>query len=204
MTTIIWRYRGAAFPLYEVATRLKCPARGGWPCCSICRASRWRVGIFAYLSDDKALSGPCTPTRYRWCLRQQDFAESPPSERGRSRRWASRIRLDRPSIVKAIGCRNDYPGLASERLQGNPDALGWSGVSGVEVNLTGRAGPHADSDEAGHAFRKEAGHRFRSEAGRDSELKPATQRSLPRIEAMMFRLGGLVKRTWISVVGQFE
>jgi hypothetical protein len=29
-------------------------------------------------------------------------------------------------------------------------------------------------------------------------LKPATQRSLPRIEAMMFRLGGLVKRTWIS------
>ena len=57
---------------------------------------------------------------------------------------------------------------------------------------------HADSDEAGHAFQYEAGHRFRSEAGHRSDLKPATQRSLPRIEAMMFRLGGLVKRTWIS------
>src|ERR1700739_2573503 len=52
----------------------------------------------------------------------------------------------------------------------------------------------ADSDEAGHAFRKEAGHRFRSEAGRDSDLKPATQRSLPRIGAMMLRRDGSVKR----------
>jgi hypothetical protein len=31
------------------------------------------------------------------------------------------------------------------------------------------------------------------EAGRDSDLKPATQRLLPRIEAMMFPRGGLVK-----------
>ena len=52
----------------------------------------------------------------------------------------------------------------------------------------------ADSDEAGHAFRKEAGHRFRSEAGRDSDLMPATQRSLPRIGAMMLRGDGSVKR----------
>ena len=52
----------------------------------------------------------------------------------------------------------------------------------------------ADSDEAGHAFRKEAGHVFRSEAGRDSDFKPATQRLLPRIEAMMFRREGSVKR----------
>jgi len=48
---------------------------------------------------------------------------------------------------------------------------------------------NADSDEAGHAFQFEAGHRFRSEAGRHSDLKPATQRSLPRIEGMMFRRG---------------
>ena len=33
--------------------------------------------------------------------------------------------------------------------------------------------PSADSDEAGH--------QFRFEAGRDSDLMPATQRSLPRI-----------------------
>src|SRR5271168_1543715 len=46
----------------------------------------------------------------------------------------------------------------------------------------------ADSDEAGH--------RFRSEAGRDSDLRPATQRLLPRIEAMMFPRGGLVKGMW--------
>ena len=52
----------------------------------------------------------------------------------------------------------------------------------------------ADSDEAGHAFQYEAGHRFRSEAGRDSDLKPATLRSLPRIETIMFRRDGLVKR----------
>jgi hypothetical protein len=52
----------------------------------------------------------------------------------------------------------------------------------------------ADSDEAGHGFRKEAGHRFRSEAGRDSDLMPATQRSLPRIGAMMLRGDGSVKR----------
>jgi len=44
----------------------------------------------------------------------------------------------------------------------------------------------ADSDEAGHLFR--------SEAGRDSDFKPATQRPLPRIAAMMFRRGGWVKR----------
>ena len=53
---------------------------------------------------------------------------------------------------------------------------------------------NADSDEAGHALRKEAGHRFRSEAGRDSDLMPATQRSLPRIGAMMLRRDGSVKR----------
>ena len=35
------------------------------------------------------------------------------------------------------------------------------------------------------------------EAGRDSNLKPATQRSLPRIGAMMFRRGDLVKRAWV-------
>jgi hypothetical protein len=52
----------------------------------------------------------------------------------------------------------------------------------------------ADSDEAGHAFRKEAGHLFRSEAGRDSDFKPATLGLVPRIETMMFRRGGLVKR----------
>ena len=52
----------------------------------------------------------------------------------------------------------------------------------------------ADSDEAGHAFRKEAGHVFRSEAGGDSDFKPATQRLLPRIEAMMFRREGSVNR----------
>ncbi len=56
----------------------------------------------------------------------------------------------------------------------------------------------ADSDEAGHAFQIEAGHLFRSEAGRGSDLKPATQRMRPRIEAMMFRRGGLVKRAWVS------
>jgi hypothetical protein len=55
----------------------------------------------------------------------------------------------------------------------------------------------ADSDEAGHAFQNEAGHLFRSEAGRGSDLKPATQRMRPRIEAMMFRRGGLVKRAWV-------
>ena len=49
-------------------------------------------------------------------------------------------------------------------------------------------------DEAGHAFQYEAGHLFRSEAGQDSDLKPATQRSLPRIDAIMFRRGGEVKR----------
>jgi len=48
----------------------------------------------------------------------------------------------------------------------------------------------ADSDEAGHALQYEAGHLFRSEAGRGSDLKPATERSLPRIEAIMFRRGG--------------
>ena len=48
-----------------------------------------------------------------------------------------------------------------------------------------------DSDEAGHALQNEAGHLFRSEAGRDSDLMSATQRLLPRIEAMMFRRGGL-------------
>ena len=48
----------------------------------------------------------------------------------------------------------------------------------------------ADSDEAGHAFQYEAGHLFRSEAGQDSDLKPATQRSLPRIDTIMFRRGG--------------
>jgi hypothetical protein len=58
----------------------------------------------------------------------------------------------------------------------------------------------ADSDEAGHAFRKEAGHRFRSEAGRDSDLMPATQRSLPRIGAMMLRGDGSVKRAPILVL----
>ena len=52
----------------------------------------------------------------------------------------------------------------------------------------------ADSDEAGHAFRKEAGHVFRSEAGRDSDLMSAARRLLPRIEAMMFRREGSVKR----------
>ena len=51
----------------------------------------------------------------------------------------------------------------------------------------------ADSDEAGHAFQHEAGHQFRSEAGRRSDLKPATQRSLPRIEGMMFRRAREVK-----------
>ena len=56
----------------------------------------------------------------------------------------------------------------------------------------------ADSDEAGHAFQNEAGHLYRSEAGRGSDLKPATQRIRPRIEAMMFRRGGLVKRAWVS------
>jgi hypothetical protein len=44
----------------------------------------------------------------------------------------------------------------------------------------------ADSDEAGHLFRFEAGHR--------SDLKAVTRGSLPRIEAMMFRDGGEVKR----------
>jgi hypothetical protein len=52
----------------------------------------------------------------------------------------------------------------------------------------------AESDEAGRAFQYEAGHRFRYEAGWDSDLMSATQRSLPRIKAMMFRSGGLVKR----------
>jgi len=52
----------------------------------------------------------------------------------------------------------------------------------------------ADSDESGHLFQYEAGHLFRSEAGRDSDFKPATQRPLPRIAAMMFRRGGWVKR----------
>ena len=52
----------------------------------------------------------------------------------------------------------------------------------------------AASDEAGHLFQYEAGHLYRSEAGRDSDFKPATQRLLPRIAAMMFRHGGLVKR----------
>ena len=58
----------------------------------------------------------------------------------------------------------------------------------------------ADSDEAGRQFRKEAGHRFRSEAGRDSDLMPATQRSLPRIGAMMLRGDGSVKRAPILVL----
>ena len=66
------------------------------------------------------------------------------------------------------------------------------------LNVVGTLWPFkaapADSDEAGHAFRKEAGHLFRSEAGRDSDFKPATQRLLPRIAAMMFRRDGLVKR----------
>jgi hypothetical protein len=57
-----------------------------------------------------------------------------------------------------------------------------------------RSAQHADSDDAGHAFQHEAGHLFRSEAGHRSDLKPATQRSLPRIEAIMFRQGGEVKR----------
>ena len=47
------------------------------------------------------------------------------------------------------------------------------------------------------AFRKEAGHLYRSESGRDSDLMSATRGLLLRIEAMMFRLGGLVKRGWI-------
>src|SRR5271155_1885233 len=55
-----------------------------------------------------------------------------------------------------------------------------------------------DPKEPAHHSQWKGGRRFRSEAGRDSDLKPATQRSLPRIEAMMFRLGGLVKRTRIS------
>src|SRR5580692_4934939 len=46
--------------------------------------------------------------------------------------------------------------------------------------------------------------RFRSEAGHGSDLKPATQRSLPRIEAMMFRRGGVVKRVWIFWPGKGE
>ena len=69
------------------------------------------------------------------------------------------------------------------------------------LNVVGTLWPFkaapADSDEAGHAFRKEAGHLYRSEAGRDSDLMSATRGLLLRIEAMMFRRGGLVKRGWI-------
>ncbi len=57
-------------------------------------------------------------------------------------------------------------------------------------SMTSFVAPTADSDEAGHAFQYEAGHLFRSEAGQDSDLKPATQRSLPRIDTIMFRRGG--------------
>jgi len=55
----------------------------------------------------------------------------------------------------------------------------------------------ADTDEAGHLFRFQGGHLFRSEVGRDSDFKPATQRLLPRIAAMMFRRGVSVKSAWI-------
>ena len=60
---------------------------------------------------------------------------------------------------------------------------------GGRVQTTARSSC-ADSDEAGHAFQYEAGHLFQSQAGQDSDLKPATQRSLPRIDTIMFRRGG--------------
>jgi hypothetical protein len=58
----------------------------------------------------------------------------------------------------------------------------------------------ADTDEAGHTFQSEVGHCFRFEAGRGSDLMSATWGLLPRIEVMMFRPDGLVKRTriWTS------
>jgi len=87
-------------------------------------------------------------------------------------------------MVKDDNCSNgaeDVPEAFEEARQALKQA---------EVELGQARELDADSDEAGHAFQFEAGHRFRSEAGRHSDLKPATQRSLPRIEAIMFRRCG--------------
>ncbi len=72
-------------------------------------------------------------------------------------------------------------------------------VHAIGLDIAQRA-QDADSDEAGHAFQFEAGHLFRSEAGHHSDLKPATQRSLPRIEPIMFRRGEQVKRARLRAV----